>query len=313
MAEIWIAVCGKIVAMFLVMMAGWLARRRGWFTDQAANASGRFVIDIAFPALTFSQMLKTVDSGTLRASVPLLLTAIGLLAFTYFAAYAASFLAPRAHRPSFTFLGGMPNWIFLPLAIVPSVVGDAGVRVVLLFNIPAQVFMWTVGVWVLRGGFRGAHSFQHLLTNPGLLATLAGILIAVLVPGVNEIRAPAWDSLRTALEMLGALTVPLSLVVTGAQLGAMRITGGWTRELGALLGIRLIAAPLLSFAAIRAFAPLDDAAARVVMIIAAMPIGVSCAMFIERFGGDRELAARSIALSTLFSLLTLPLLLWIVL
>jgi len=42
------------------------------------------------------------------------------------------------------------------------------------------------------------------------------------------------------------------------------------------------------------------------VIIVAMPVAISCTMFAERFGGDSQLSASSIFLSTLLSLVTVP-------
>jgi malate permease and related proteins len=73
-----------------------------------------------------------------------------------------------------------------------------------------------------------------------------------------------------------------------------------------------VAIPLLTMLALEWLAPLDRMTLTVVEVIVCMPVAVSCALFVERFGGDRELAAKSITLSTILSLLTLPLMLYLV-
>lgn len=306
-AAAWPAVLAKIVAMFLVMAAGWLARRRNWFSSETISALGRFTIDVAFPALTFTQMLTAVNVGVLQQNVPLFIAALILLGLSFLMAYATSFLFARpGQRPSYVFLGGMPNWIFLPLAIVPALVGDVGTKTVLLFNIPAQVFLWTAGMWVVRGGLRGSHSFRHLFQNPGLVATLIGIIIACAWPSAPKLinTAPV-----QALAMLGVLTVPLSLVVTGAQLGELKLKGSFDRPLTGILVTRLVVTPLI-IAALIARAPWFSSDVKIVLhVIACMPVGASCALFLERFGGDVGLAAKAITLSTLLSLVTLPVML----
>ena len=52
----------KIAGMFLVILAGWLARRRGYLSQEAGSILSRIVVDAAFPALVFTQMLRTVDA-----------------------------------------------------------------------------------------------------------------------------------------------------------------------------------------------------------------------------------------------------------
>ncbi len=308
MTTAWPAVLAKIAGMFLVMLAGWLARRRNWFSSETASALGRFTIDVAFPALTFNQMVTSVNAGVLKSNVPLFVAALTLLALSFFIAFLSSYaFSPARARPSFVFLGGMPNWIFLPLAIVPALVGEVGTHTVLLFNIPAQVFLWTAGMWVVRGGLRGSHSFRHLFENPGLVATLVGIVI-----GCTWTSAPKLVNTAPgqALGMLAALTVPLSLVVTGAQMGDVKFKGAFDRPLAGILVTRLLVAPLI-LAVLIGRAPWFSPDVKIVLhVIACMPVGASCALFLERFGGDVGLAAKAITLSTLLSLVTLPVLLF---
>jgi predicted permease len=63
------------------------------------------------------------------------------------------------------------------------------VRDVLLINIGAQLVMWSVGVWVLRGAAQKGMSLKSLFMNPGLLATAAGIILALLWPEARTLGA----------------------------------------------------------------------------------------------------------------------------
>ena len=70
----WQIVLVKIAAMFLVIVAGWLARRRGYLAEETTAVLSLFVVDVAFPALAFTQMLHTVTLPALKEGwfVPLL-------------------------------------------------------------------------------------------------------------------------------------------------------------------------------------------------------------------------------------------------
>ncbi len=56
----------KIAAMFLVIVGGWLARRRGFLAADFTATLSRLVVDVAFPALVFTQMLRTANAAALR-------------------------------------------------------------------------------------------------------------------------------------------------------------------------------------------------------------------------------------------------------
>src|ERR1019366_1861075 len=177
----------KITAMFLVIVAGWLARRRGFLAADFTSTLSRLVVDVAFPALVFTQMLRTVDAAALRDGWidPVLCGLVILIAY-----FVGLLLAPvfscKTQRNTFIFLVAIPNWVFLPLPIAQALYGDTGVRTVLLSNAGAQLVLWSFGVWILHGAMRQAA--KNLLTNTGLWATALGIGMALLFPAARELE-----------------------------------------------------------------------------------------------------------------------------
>ena len=114
-----------------------------------------------------------------------------------------------------------------------------------------------------------------------------------------------------ALALIGSLTVPLSLLAIGAQLGGLIVpVHKFPRALWGVLLARLVIAPLVTLALgwllIRAGARIPEVTRLVGCLIATMPVAISCSVMAERFNGDVELAAQGIFYSTLFSLLTVP-------
>jgi predicted permease len=115
--------------------------------------------------------------------------------------------------------------------------------------------------------------------------------------------------------MLGSLTIPLSLLVTGAQLGGLNLSerapAGVT---AATVATRLLAAPLVLIALWRAAdrlipVRLADADRDLTLLIMAMPPAVTVSLFVEHFGGNRALAGRTIVIGTLAGVATVPALL----
>lgn len=319
----------KIMVVFLVILVGWLAHRWHYLTEAFIGSISRFTVDIALPALIFTQMLRTIDGETLRANwyIPLVGATVIGLGFLVGGASAAIFNISQA-RPTFIFLIGMANWVYLPLPIAEGLYGEAGVRVVLLCNVGATFLLWTLGVWILRGGRFDWHSLRTVLTNPGLLATGVGAIVALVFPISQhlELMKPTADtalpltvvmSAVQAIGMVGSLTIPLSLLVTGAQLGGLRLSHRHaTPTLPLSVAARLVVVPVIVLALCWALRQtgitLPAVTSTVVFIIAAMPAAVSCSIFAERFQGDTSLAARGIFYSTLFSIATVPALFFIV-
>ncbi|MCX6993249.1 MAG: AEC family transporter [Kiritimatiellaeota bacterium] len=318
----------KIAAMFLVMALGWAARKRSLITDDAGRVLSRLLVDMIFPALVFTQMLRTVNPHVLRESwfVPILGAAViviakgvGLLGMPLFRHKGALATA--------VFLVAMPNWVFFPLPIVEKLFGDAGVRDVLLCNVGAQLMLWTIGVWTLRGTISRKTAFKELAMNHGLVATVAGIVIALVLPFTRTLETVAVAgasvgvlsvaSVVQALAMLGSLTIPLSLVITGAQLGSLNLADHYpTRDFVGVIVLRLLVAPAITIAILTAAIMLGlripEVTRLTTYLIAAMPVAISCSIVTERFGGDTPLAARAIFYSTLGSILTVPTLYYLI-
>jgi malate permease and related proteins len=316
----------KIAGMFLLIMGGWLARRRGGLAEEASAMLSRIVVDAAFPALVFTQMLRTVDASVLRQDwllpvLPFLLVGIAYLV----GLVVAPLFGGKAQRNTVLFLITSPNWVFLPLPIAEALYGSAGVRVVLLCNVGAQLALWSIGVWILHG--RIAQALRNLATNIGLWSTAAGIVAALAFPGLRELAnlhgAPAGPggiagaAVLDGLAMLGSLTIPLSLLAIGAQLATVPIS--LHRLPAALWGVvsaRLVLAPLATIALGMALAHsghrLPEVTRMVVVLEAAMPVALVCSVIAERYGGDPVLAAQGVFLSTLLSLVTVPVLFFLV-
>jgi len=319
----WQTVLVKITAMFLVILVGWAVRRRGYLAAETTRVLSLFVVDVALPALVFTQMLRTVTLSSLREGwfAPLL---VGMLIVIGYGAglLLAPLFSGQDQKKTFVFLAAIPNWIFLPLPIVEAMYGDAGVRTLLLDNVGAQLMLWTFGVWLLRGGVTAREAGRNIATNPGLIATVLGIILVLLVPSSRDWETAAIISkspLRIgagavvqALAMVGSMTIPVSLLAIGAQLGNLELhVHRPSRALWGVVFARLILGPLLTatvgWLVLKAGITIAEIPRMIGYLIATMPVAISCSMFTERFGGDVSLGAQGIFYSTFFSLVTVPL------
>jgi len=312
----------RILAMFLVMAIGWFARWKGYLRENIGQTMSRLLVDLIFPALVFTQMLKTVTPALIRAGWYIPLLGVGLMLVAQIVAWIVMpFFCGRDKKNTAVFLAAMPNWIYLPLPIVQGLFGAAGVSDILLYNVGFQVALWSIGIWTLRPAVPDIKSLKVLVLNPGLLATAVGILLALVWPDAARLVTDRpqgvfsfsllVSSVFQALDMLGSLTIPLSLLITGVQLGSLDLSDYLpSRKVVGVLLARLIFAPLLTVLLFQAFArlglSLGEVSRMTGYLIAAMPVAISCSIVAERFSGDAALAAKSIFYSTLLSVVTVP-------
>ncbi len=320
----WSVVLFKILSLLPVIGIGWIAARRGWLRAGGVPAMSRLAVDVALPALTFTQLVRTVPREALLANALLPVAGAGLFLLGAGTGFAlAPLFCGEPRRPTFVFLVALANSIYLPLPIAQALYGGEGVRTVLLLEVGCRVVLFTVGLAILVGRRPDARALRDLLVNPGLIAAISGIVAALSFPGLRALAdldprgaapaAMAGSAVFQALELVGALTIPLALLVTGAKLEEASRNGALlSRETCGVLAARLLATPAVAAALLllaqAAGAPLAEVPRRIVFLVASMPVAVNCGVFTERYGGDSTLAARSTFASTLVGIVTIPLL-----
>lgn len=311
----WLVVLQKTSALFLIMVAGWIVARRGLWKPEASLTLSRFLVDFVYPCYVIAQFLRTVDGEILRLHWYVPVLGFLVIAIGQAVGLAASPLVrDPVRRRTVVFLASLTNWIYLPLPIAEGLFGADGVRSILLMNVGCTAAIWTIGIATLNPGMTPRESLRHVLTNRGILATAAGLLLAVYVPALRN-GAPGLPFLKPVLEaadLLGALTIPLSLLIIGTRLGEQPLTTLRPEPaLWGVLALRLLAAPLVALGLVRLLAacgwPIPEAPRFSFLLVAAMPPALSCTLFTERYNGDSLLSAKAVFLGTLASLATVPL------
>ncbi len=314
----WMVVLFQIAAMILVISIGYIVRKKNLFDGGITGKLALFIIDFAMPCLTFTQLISKVDQQSLQKDWVIPIIGFGVIVLGEMIGLLFSPLFARRHSiRTFIALIALANWIYLPLPIVKALFGDRGVAILILFNVGAQVALWTITVWTLKGGKFDKDTISGLLKNPGLIAAIASILLVIFIPGIKNIDTVSQPNVSLAsqiigipflaMTMIGALTIPLSLVVIGAQLGGIEVhNSSDNRPLIGTVICRLLIAPLLFWGTIIFFPGLDDMVKAIGFIIMAMPCAVSSSIFTERYAGDTNLASRAILVTTVASVITVP-------
>ena len=312
----------KIAAMFLVMAVGYFCRRRGLLDTQTTSVLSRICTDITLPPLIFLQMVEKVDLAALKVGwvIPLLAGAGICLGFVI-GWITWRFFSSRTQAPVFIFSSGISNWIYLPLPIVSAIYKDDGLQTLFLCNVGIQVLFWSVGVAILQGGKIEAKSLKNLLVNPGLIATFAGIAFTI-VRGLsgNGLTAPVTvqpgksivEIILDGMHLLAQATIPLSLLVTGAQIAAASLVQNrHTRRLTGIILNRLVVIPVICLLLLAGFAHLypllHPAQLMVIALVLLMPISVTSTVLTEKMNQDTSLAAQGVLYTPLFSVLSVPL------
>ena len=263
----------------------------------------------AVPQLTYLLLYVVVPCVTVNAlqteCSPELLREMGatavIVALSYLA-YALIILPffrrrPESTRASLQFGSMYGNTGFMGLPLVRAVLGDRALIYATVVYVVFNLFSWTHGVLVMGG--RKAFSPKTAVLNPGVLGSAVGLLLFLC-----NIRLPGL--VGNAVSFLSDVNTPLAMVVIGAQMAWADLPATFRNPLlyeGALL--KLILIPLLTALAMMPLG-LNPMLYSTIVILAAAPTAGVTAMFSVRFGRDTGSSAQLVTLTTLLSIITLP-------
>ena len=221
---------------------------------------------------------------------------------------------PKTDRRVYLFMTIFGNVGFMGFPVVQSVYGTEGLFYAAILNSVFNIFVYTFGV-VLMGGASAdeGSSFQDtlrgipwkkLLLTPAVLCTAVGVVIFAF-----RIRLPG--ILADTCNTLGGLTSPIAMMVVGANLSGMKFREMVTdMRMNVYVLLRQIALPLIFWLIIRLLTP-HAVLAPTLLLMACMPAANTTALFATEYHCNEKLASQGIFLTTLFSLISFPLVIWI--
>jgi len=296
-----IAVIVAILTLFLMIAAGFFARRHGYLGEHRVYQISHVLVNIALPALTISSM-QVANTGAAMGMVESTLA----IAFAYYlGALLLSLLichflpATKKEKGVFQFMLVFPNVGFMGIPVSEVILGPDSLFYVILFNLPFNLLVFTMGIWLLAHD-RADKPSLFLLLTPGFIASLIGL--ALFLVGY-DIPYPA----DTALEWIGKATTPLAMIVVGALLATLpvsRLAGDW--RIGVITALRLVVLPVLAFILLAPFVS-DRLLLLSVVLLIAMPVAANSVLLSEEYDVDATLASQGVFLSTLLCCATIPL------
>lgn len=294
----------QAIAPFAVLMAlGLFLAWRGITDEPFSRVANALVFNVALPALIITEFLRTPFSKAVDwklvavgVGVTLSVTVVGLLVSLATCPEKASRgpLVQGMFRSNLVVVG-------LPLIQRAFPEGSMGIAVALtaflmpLYNLLAVLVLTLPGAGVSRRAVFGA--LRALVTNPLILATLAGVILSLFAPG----RTPAFI-LKTG-EALASLAFPLAMIAMGVDLLRLREKTSWG-NVALATAVKLALVPAAAALACW-WAGIRDARLGVLVILVASPTAVASYAMARGMGQDARLAASIVALTTLLSVLTL--------
>lgn len=182
--------------------------------------------------------------------------------------------------------------------------GEAGFHYAVSFMVLQSIIMNFFGVYYAARGKAGIRDAVWLVFKmPVIYAALLAILLQVF-----QINFP--DNFYGAIDMVADATIPVVMLLLGMQLADLQLKQvGWDK-IGFGVLTRMILSPLLA-ALILSFLPVNELLKKVLIVAAAMPSAATTTMYAVQFDAEPDLVSGITLVTTLVSVLTISILLWI--
>ena len=197
------------------------------------------------------------------------------------------------------------NISFVGFPLVETYYGSEGMFYACLSCVPMNLLMFSAGVATISGNKANGINLKQLLNIP-LIATVIGIVIMM-------IELPLPGVVSSTIYSLAAATIPVSMIILGSSLAGIPIRTAFN-DVGIYVTtfVRLIVCPVVTNLILRLFVD-NEMLIGTVTILASTPVAVLMTPLCVQYGKSERLSSKSIFISTVVSMVTMPLIIWILL
>jgi len=291
-----------VAPVFLLIFLGFILRRRNFINENFILVSSRIVFNVTIPALVFAK-LSTTDFRVTFDLRQIVFIYIGTLVFFALTGIFSNFLSKNGKdRASFIQGSVRSNYAIVGFALVSNTFGNQALgkaAILLAFIMPLYNVLAIIALTVpvkreKKIGYK--KTVIEIISNPLILATIIAIPFSYF-----QIFVPQF--LMVTVDYLATLTLPLALLGIGGSLKFEGIKKDSKLALWATL-IKLIIIPAsLTFIAVQLGYQQEDLG--VLFMLFATPTAIVSFIMAEEMGCNSELAGNIIVMTTLGSIFTI--------
>ncbi|WP_392565930.1 AEC family transporter [Utexia brackfieldae] len=185
--------------------------------------------------------------------------------------------------------------------------GATGFDLAVIMMVLQQFIMSTIGVYYAAKGSNHLDNMsqkdvlKRVIRMPVAYGAFLGIIFQLL-------HVPLSKEIILAVSMIGDASVPIIMLILGMQLATIKIKHIDYPKISFALMIRMLISPILAVGLVY-FMPISLAYKEVLIVLAAMPCAANTTLLSVQFNTKPELVSSATFISTLVSLITLPIIL----
>ena len=294
----------QVIVLFLIMLVGFIAKKKDIINSQVSKKFSELLLYITSPFLVITSFNFQFSFDMLNKAIIVFIFSVTIHVFSVILGQFAFYRYPDRVKSVLRFITVFPNCGFMGFPVLESIFGKIGIFYGSIYVMVFNIFLWTYGVMLFSKSSEKT-SIKQVLLNPGMISVFIGLIIFLFS---IDIPKPIFN----ALDMVGGMTAPLSMLIVGALLADVDFKKLFS-EFAVYYGsfIRLIFIPILTLIVLR-FTGMEEELMKICVLLVAMPAAANTAIFAEKYDADALLASRCVAVSTIFSIITMPFILSIV-
>ncbi|MDD5986211.1 MAG: AEC family transporter [Eubacteriales bacterium] len=294
----------SLAMIFLMIVPGIICAKAKVLTPEQTGGINSLVANVTWPCLV-------VDAMQIDFSVTMLKQcgySMIIMIIVFAAALGLAVLLGRCmsmkKQQSYimTFMLIFANTGFMGIPVINALYGKEAVFYASIVEMVNDIFMFTVGIMLIQIAAGTAKKMElRSLLSPGMFGVIIGFLLFLF-----DIRLPGF--LGRSVNLIGAATTPLSMIVIGLQVGqqSIRQLVGDIR-MYVMSFMKLIVIPLIVFVIMIFILHDTSMLAKVLILEFAMPVAACTVIFSAQYKADVAFATRGVLLSTVLSIITIPL------
>ena len=287
-------------------MVGYGSKKLGVLSDKDSGTINSVVINLALPAFIFTSIHdKPLTLGMVKAPVVGIAACLVTLAVAYGVARLLKLDRPTTGALMIAATFGNTGYMGLPFVSAAFHGDKASIQTAVMMDaFGMRLPLCTAGIAVATcfaaGKFRWRDMLEFFRTP----------LFPAVVLGLVFRTTPIPDFLMKAIEYMGGATVPLSMISVGMNL-SIGLAAKWPLGIAAAVLIKLALMPAIAYLGMP-YMGIEHSVARIGVIEMGMPSAIFGGVIAGRYGANKELVAGAVFVSTLLSVVALPIVLMLV-
>ena len=286
--------------LFALMIVGAILKKKEIIDANGKKCLTDLCINVVIPCNIFKSCLIEFNMEIFRSCALLLLAAVIMQAVCLtLNKFIFNRYVPR-RRKVLQYCTIVPMSGFLGNPIAEAIYNEIGVLYTSIFLIPMRIIMWSVGTtyFVADEKVDKKKVAKNVLTHPCLVAIYLGLICMV-----TQVKLPA--VITATVKYLGNCNSALTMLIVGTILADVKITTIFNKDTAMFSVFRLIIHPAAALV-VGLGLGLDATSLGISVLMTGMPAGATAAIFAARYDSDALFATRCVVMTTLMSMLTLP-------